>query len=43
MLILSYLLMMDPQLKLLPKIAMVYAKGIHAYEHFEQYFSPYKR
>jgi hypothetical protein len=30
-----------PQLKLLSKINIVYAKGIHASENLEQSFSPY--
>jgi hypothetical protein len=34
--------MMAPLLKLLPEIATVYAKGIHASEKIEQYSSPYK-
>jgi len=43
MLILIYLEMMDPQLKLLPDIATVYAKGIHASKNFEKLFSPFNR
>jgi hypothetical protein len=35
MMILIYLEMMDPQLKLLPEISTVYAKGIHAYEKLD--------
>jgi hypothetical protein len=40
---LNFLEIIDPQLKLLLKIAIVYAKGIHASEKLEHFFSPYSR
>jgi hypothetical protein len=40
---LSCLEIIAPQLKLLLKIATVYAKGIHTYENFEKFFSPFNR
>jgi hypothetical protein len=42
MLVLSCFEMMVPQLKLLPKISMVYANGVHAFENLEKFVSPYK-
>jgi hypothetical protein len=41
--LLNSLEIIAPQLKLLPKIAIVYAKGIHASENLEQSFSPYSQ
>jgi hypothetical protein len=41
--IISFLEINTPQLKLLPLIATVYAKGIHASENLEKSFSLYNQ
>jgi hypothetical protein len=43
MLVLSCFEMIAPQLKLLPEIATVYSRGIHASENLDQSFSSYSR